>query len=314
MASTAAAPTVLYLGGAGRSGSTLLERLLGAVPGIAATGELVHLWARGLSGDERCGCGSDFSVCPFWVAVGERAYGGWSSVDIERSLDLRQVDRTRFIPYLVAPRIAPARYRTRLTAWTTQVEALYAGIGEASGAKVIVDSSKHASYAFLLHRLSVDLRVVLVVRDSRGVAYSWAKKVRRPEVTGSEAFMPRYSVLRTSGLWWANNVGVDVLRAVGVPVLVLRYEDLLAEPVRTLQRVLDFSGLEHSAHALQVEGAVAQLSRDHTVAGNPMRFKVGPVELRLDDQWKMKMPRRTRMAVTLLTWPLLRRYGYLRRA
>ncbi|HEY2794503.1 MAG TPA: sulfotransferase, partial [Micromonosporaceae bacterium] len=35
---------VVFLGGLGRSGTTLLERILGEVPGVCALGELVHLW------------------------------------------------------------------------------------------------------------------------------------------------------------------------------------------------------------------------------------------------------------------------------
>ena len=38
---------VLFVGGLGRSGSTLLARMLGTIPGMVSVGELVHLWKRG---------------------------------------------------------------------------------------------------------------------------------------------------------------------------------------------------------------------------------------------------------------------------
>jgi hypothetical protein len=47
------------------------------------------------------------------------------------------------------------------------------------------------------------------------------------------------------------------------------------------------------------------------VAGNPMRFHQGALTLRLDDAWKHEMPPGRRASVTVLTWPLLRQYGYL---
>ena len=65
---------VLYLGGLGRSGTTLVERLLGELPNVCALGEVVHLWQRDIVDDERCGCGESFSRCAFWTAVGKRDY------------------------------------------------------------------------------------------------------------------------------------------------------------------------------------------------------------------------------------------------
>ena len=43
----------------------------------------------GIVDDDLCGCGKPFHACPFWTAVGERAFGGWSQVDVERLRWLR---------------------------------------------------------------------------------------------------------------------------------------------------------------------------------------------------------------------------------
>ena len=92
---------VIYLGGLGRSGTTLLERMLGGLPGVCALGEVVHLWQRGVRDDEQCACGRPFSACGFWCAVGERAFGGWDRAPLDRIIALRrQVERTRHIPRL----------------------------------------------------------------------------------------------------------------------------------------------------------------------------------------------------------------------
>ena len=80
-------------------------------------------------------------------------------------------------------------------------ERLYAAAATVSGASVLVDSSKHAALAYCLRFApSIDLRVVHVVRDSRGVAYSWTKTVTRPETDGLEE-MTRYSPSRSALLW-----------------------------------------------------------------------------------------------------------------
>jgi hypothetical protein len=46
------------------------------------------------------------------------------------------------------------------------------------------------------------------------------------------------------------------------------------------------------------------------VSGNPNRFQSGPVRLRPDDEWISRMRPRDKTLVTLLTLPLLARYGY----
>ena len=103
---------MLYVGGLGRSGSTLIERLIGQVPGACAVGELVHLWERGVTDDERCGCGEPFRQCPFWQQVGKAAFGGWDEVDVSRVAALRaQVDRNRFIPALARGHLRPGTQR-----------------------------------------------------------------------------------------------------------------------------------------------------------------------------------------------------------
>ena len=43
--------TVLFIAGMGRSGSTILSRLLGQAPGVCYVGELCYLWDQGLTND-----------------------------------------------------------------------------------------------------------------------------------------------------------------------------------------------------------------------------------------------------------------------
>jgi hypothetical protein len=54
------------------------------------------------------------------------------------------------------------------------------------------------------------------------------------------------------------------------------------------------------------------VTQNHTVAGNPNRFKQGPIEISLDSEWRQKMPRLNYATLTVLTAPMLLRYGYFR--
>lgn len=324
-AETAAPARVLYLGGLGRSGTTLLERLLGELPGAVSLGEVVHVWERGVVAGERCGCGESFHDCPFWTEVGRQAFGGWDRLDVEELRALRDsVDRIRFIPTLALPALPPAA-RARVDAYVSHYTRLYRAVRQVSGGRVVIDSSKHASLAFCLRWAALrpgpdglDLRVLHVVRDSRGVAYSWTKQVRRPEaVDDSGEFMARWSPAKAAAHWNAENGAFALLARRGTPTTLVRYEEFLRAPVAALRRIARFAGLpaDDAALAFLTEddgGVTARLSANHTASGNPMRFQTGPVLLRRDDTWRTRLGHVDRRRVTALTFPLLRHYGYLR--
>jgi len=303
---------VLYIGGSGRSGSTLLDRMLGQVPGACSLGEVVHLWARGVRDDERCGCGEAFSACPFWSDVGERAFGGWDHIDVGEVLALQSsVDRNRYIPLALAPWVAPA-YRRAARRYEAYLERVLRAARDASGAEVVIDSSKHASTAYVYRATpGLDLRVVHLVRDARGVAYSWTKQVAKPEVVGRKEFMPRFRPAKAARWWLAFNALFDLLPATGVPTMLLRYESLIRRPREQTERAVRFARLSAGSDDLGFIGSDAvQLTATHTVAGNPMRFDSGRLELRLDEAWRRELPAGDALGVELVTWPLLRRYGY----
>ena len=182
---------------------------------------------------------------------------------------------------------------------------------EVSGATTVVDSSKHSALAYCLRwSADIDLRVVHVVRDSRGVAYSWTKTVARPEADGEE--MTRYRPGRAALLWNAHNAAFGLLRRTGVPVYRLRYEELVANPAGALREVAKFAGVDPGPMDFFGDGTV-RLGTGHSAAGNPMRFTTGEVPLRHDDAWRLSLPARQRRLVGALTAPLLSAYGYGRR-
>lgn len=310
---------VIYLGGLGRSGSTLLERLLAEQPGVCACGEVVHLWQRGITGNERCGCGRQFGDCDFWAQVGAAAFGGWDKVSLDRLARLREsVDRTRFVPLLAGP-VLPAAMRRDLAEYTSYYLRVYQAVAQVSGRTTIIDSSKHASLAFCLSwRRELDLRVIHLVRDSRAVAFSWTTRVARPEAS-AESYMTTYRPAAAAAHWNAQNGALHLLARRGTPVFRVRYEDLVEAPEPTLAELARFAGLSAPGQGPAFsrgdgDTRSVMLGTAHTVSGNPMRFSAGPTAIRGDERWRTAMPAPQRRAVTALTLPLLARYGYARRA
>ncbi|MBA2529381.1 MAG: sulfotransferase [Euzebyales bacterium] len=309
----AATVRILYVAGSGRSGSTLLGRMLGQTGGCTSVGELVRIWKRGAQRRVACSCGEPFRRCPLWAAVGEAAFGGWDTLDARELVALqRSVDRARYVPFMLLP-AAGRGYRQRLSRYTDVLRRLYTAVADVTGADVVVDVSKRASTLFLLTRVpGVDLRVVHLVRDSRGVAYSWTKSVAKPEATGPARYVGRFHPGVTAVRYLLDNLAVWLGAVIGVPTVFLRYEDLVAAPRDELSRLLRFAGARSDELEFLARGAV-QLAASHSVGGNPRRSEQGQVLLDRDDEWRTRLPRRHRLLVTAVTLPLLGAYGYLTR-
>jgi Sulfotransferase family len=312
-----AAPVrVVYIGGCGRSGSTLLDRMLGEFPRLCPVGELRFIWQRGLLENQRCGCGKPFRECPFWMAVGEDAFGGWDNVDAEDMAALeRATDRHRYLPFLIAPWLWPG-YRRRLRRYTDVLARLYRGIDHATGGGVIVDSTKDPPFAFLLrHVRELELQVVHLVRDSRGVAFSWTKRIRKPEKVESVDYMNTYHPVEMGFRWMVFNLCFHLLARLGVPRLPMRYERLVRSPRVEIERI---GALLSEDFADEDFGFLrddrVELGIQHTVSGNPMRFEQGTIQLALDEAWKTQLDPTGRRLVSILTFPLLLCYGYVRPA
>jgi len=303
---------VLFIGGAGRSGTTLLDLILGQVEGFFAVGELRHIWDRGLKENQLCGCGQKFKECDFWGNVVKEAFGSFQDVDIEGIRELwLSVDHGRYIPHLASPwRVGG--YEERLIAYSQILSKLYRAIHKVSGGKVIVDSSKKPSHGFILNALpDIELYIIHLIRDSRGVAFSWSKEKLRPEIHWKKEYTPLFKPAHSALSWNARNILTHMLMYVNKHYSQLRYEDLVSDPQGVSSRA--------SAHVREQIPFVEHLDRlkvdlrlNHTISGNPMRFQQGVVGIRPDIEWQEKMDKRQKILVTALTWPFLLRYGYLR--
>jgi hypothetical protein len=309
---------IVFIGAVGRSGTTLLERSIATSPSFVCLGEMVHLWERGLRLDEPCGCGQPFRRCPFWTAVAQRAFGGWDALDLDQVQRWKHTaDRNRYIPFLIAPRFGGAAFRTALDGLVGVLDTLYTAIGQQAatdaGAQVVlIDSSKHPSYLFVLRHLTAHrVRLLHVVRDPRGVAHSWSKSVERPEA-GDD--MEQLGPWRASARWTSHNLLFQLAGLLGVRRKRLTYERFTDDPAE-LGRVLDqLCGAEPAiAGPLTMPRFVdrtVELGCDHTVSGNPLRFKSGALTIRSDDAWRRSMPPAHRRIVAILTTPL--RLGHSR--
>jgi hypothetical protein len=298
---------VVFVAGASRSGSTLLGRLLGAIPGHLDLGELRHLIPRGLVKGQLCGCGEPLPECAFWSEVVADAWGSPPPDEIARMGRVLQaaVRQRRAVRALLTPAGPPDTQAIDL------LGRLLGSIRRVSGAQVLVDSGKTPGALLLLGRIpTVRLSVIEIVRDARAVAFSWRRRVERPEIPDRAAEMERLPAWRSALEWdLADGLLAAARRRLRVPWETVRYEDLARKPAEALRGAVAAIGRPDPELEFIRDGS-ARLGPGHSISGNPMRFAAGATVIRPDEEWRTAMPRRDRALVTALCRPGLARHGY----
>ncbi len=300
-------PLVVFLAGAGRSGSTLLGDAMGQMPGCIHVGELRFLLEDVAWHDRTCGCGRLLGDCSMWRDVRSVAFGHEAD-----DLDLEEVVRFSLSALRYRPRALLGLSRQARSTepidqsakrYADALRRLYLAVASVTDSRIIVDSSKIAMHVYL-GALSAGVRshVVHLVRDVRAIAYSW----RRSSIDGV-AFGP----IQASASWVVSNLAVGGLQArLGASGYTLvRYEDFIRDPGDTLSKIAAAIGLPGAPLPL-IGASTLRVGINHTVAGNPSRFKNGDIELVADDEWRRRIGVGDRLLATLPGALLLKRYGY----
>lgn len=300
---------VLYVTGFGRSGTTILDNILGQLDGVFAAGELNYIWDRSLEQNRLCACGEAFADCPVWQRV-MAALGADHKSDTVRLVHLREsLNPRRSVMSKLG--VTSLGGSPDVVEYAAAMERIYRAVADATDSRIVVDSSKSPALGHLLDVMpSIDPYVVHLVRDPRAVASSWLKtKIYDP--SGDEPmYMSRHPPARSAKLWLVWNLTAEMIwaRRTG-RYLRVRYEDFAERPRETLEQVVRLV-LDEVPPLPFVGDSQVDLTRSHSMAGNPSRFETGTVTIRRDDTWQEQLPRSTRRLVTMLTWPLARRYGY----
>jgi hypothetical protein len=309
------APFVVFVAGINRSGTTLLDAILGEPEPMVSAGELHYLW-RGLVEGWNCGCGEPLRECTTWRAIREEAIGDagmsrWCELDaIQRAqvrsrpirlLQLRR--RLKASPPRTESERAIADYRDTL-------ERVYRAIGSVMDADVIIDSSKGAHDAAVLAGMpSVRAAAVHLVRDPRAVAHSWTKRIANPALPGGYLEQARPPV--AAGRWLAWNAAIEsVTKPAFDPLfLTLRYEDLCTDPAGSVAGVYELIGRSDVKPAAEADGEV-ELTPGHAIAGDPRLAARGRIRIEATSRWDTEMGAAAKAAVTAIALPMLGRYGY----
>ena len=253
---------IIYLLGAGHSGSTLLNMIMDSHSQIFGAGEL-FMYTKLKRRDFFCGCGKPLASCSFWKAV----FSGLNLTNLEicrKKFDFLLNKKNYFDAYTRQP--------INIEKYVELNEKIYRKIQKHSRKKVIFDSSKHPERAeLLLKSRNLDITFLHLVRDGRGVAWSYRSKM---------------SLLKGMRLWLMRNLKIEIIkRRNNVKYIFIRYEDFAKNPEQIVKFILKRMGLAFEPEMMEIRGA-----KNHQVGGNILvRFsKIKKIEPNLD--WKKEMP------------------------
>ena len=300
---------VIYVGGWGRSGSTIIGNILNEIEDFLHVGELRFIWENGFIHNRCCGCGKSFYECPLWSQVARRTEKSEKIPAPDCMAHARDVDGIKN-PDVILQVLDLREPTHQQSKYTQAISSLYEHISAVSGCSVIVDSSKTPSHGFTLYKAGLDVHFIHLVRDPRATAYSWQRKMLREDMKGKKRKMESYTPFANAKRWMICNATMEMIRrAAPDRYTLMRYEDFVERPRRSIEQLLDDIGFPTKPLPFRSSREV-YLGKNHTVWGNPKRTRTGRISIYNDNEWEQSLTWRACATVTALTWPLLVRYGY----
>jgi hypothetical protein len=311
-------PKICLICSAGRSGSTLLDLIIGGHSRAASLGEFSFL-GKALALDQQCSCGEPVSRCCTWQHIVQRVRAD-GRADLTRNpyalhqwdtmaaviIDRAQQTRGYRLRARLRSAVCELRYRRspeallrtplppHLSRGLRNTLYLYRLLRTEWNVDLLVDSSKNVHKAVALHeRVPDSVRIVFLTRDGRGVFNSR----RTSGFTDREAALAwlRYNERALAVL--SRNIPADRLYR-------LRYEDLMADPAGAIADLCTFLGLEWEEDMMRVDP-----TRHHIVNGNDMRLRPDQ-QLRSDERWKTELSTDDQELFTQLTGTMNEQLGY----
>lgn len=290
------------------SGSTLLSFLLATHPQIATIGEMTGVIESEDPDEYLCSCGEKIIECDFWKSIKASMAAKDITFDVANFNMRYMLGTQRYIRRLRTGSLRSNQLeaiRDVLMRWwpgqTQQLkrigsrnQALVESVLDVTGKPVFLDSSKyHMRIKYQLRYTSLDIKVIHLVRDPRGVVNSYLNY--NPGMTSMEA----------AKLWVYGNHNIErQLHALPNDGFIrVRYEDLCTALDQTLERLYSFCGVEVGFHADDIHSAA------HHIVGNKMRLR-NLSEIKLDERWKKTLTENQLVEIDKVAKTRRHDYGY----
>ena len=301
---------LIYIASNGRSGSTLLDLLMGAHSNVWTLGEFQILPWEIKTPRQVCGCGKPVLECDFWAAIIQNHKDILLNGTIHRFRHTHQfgrVIRWDEIPFFLVTHLKQSATRERaIKDHGIQNAIVMRNVLEKArehkGQQVswLVDASKdHYRLMWLYQSGIFDIRVIHIVKEPRAFVYSMTKK--------DSGWLQIRKSVRMAGRYIVENYLIDRVFAGTVRRHThwcnIRYEDLARRPENTLQMLCEWLRLPPDPDICSKFRGL-----QHGISGNDMRYKNTPIEL--DENWKQNLPILLQKVIYGMTFFSARKYGY----
>ncbi|MEL0660705.1 sulfotransferase [Psychromonas arctica] len=297
---------LVYLAAASHSGSTMTAMLLGAHPDLCSVGELKAA-NLGHRDSYLCSCKTLVGECGFWQGVTEKMSAkGHDFCISDAGTDIR-VGASPYVLRLLKPLVRRSLVELirdilldLSPVWRKQLPYLqkrnadYArSIAEQAKVDTVVDSSKIGiRLKYLLKNPNLDVKVIWVVRDGRGVSLAYKNPsefadAKNPKLRGGGAGKTQEhgrGIEVGAHEWVRCNQETEAVLAT-MPKekwIQVHYEDICNNTEQTLDNLFEFIGVDPTKKRLDFKTV------EHHVVGNGMRLDDSEV-IKLDDRWKTQL-------------------------
>ncbi|WP_137297673.1 sulfotransferase [Psychromonas sp. SP041] len=319
---------LVYLAAASHSGSTMTAMLLGAHPDLCSVGELKAA-NLGHRDSYLCSCKTLVGECGFWQGVTDKMSAkGHDFCISDAGTDIR-VGASPYVLRLLKPLVrSPLVELIRdillnlSPVWREQLPYLqkrnadYArSIAEQAKVDTVVDSSKIGiRLKYLLKNPNLDVKVIWVVRDGRGVSLAYKNPsefadAKNPKLRGGGAGKTQEhgrGIEVGAHEWVRCNQETEAVLAT-MPKekwIQVHYEDICNNTEQTLDNIFEFIGVDPIKKRLDFKTV------EHHVVGNGMRLDDSEV-IKLDDRWKTQLSDTELAKFYEIAGPYHKKMGYL---
>ncbi len=297
---------IIYTGGYVRSGTTILNILLGMNPNSLAVGEINLIFRQFPREDKSipCACGETLRDCPIWSQVMARFHAELPDISDARADAITRKVET----YPRRSPVSAAEWDEYVQIWRVIFDATV----EVSGATTLINSSKTGWHSLdrplSLANAGYDVRLLHMIRDPRAVA--WSKLRREIQHEHLQSNLSRFRAALIATFHWSfTNFSTQwrYHNRANLRYHALRHRDFVADPVARLREMGARLDLDLTP-VIEIVQTGTPITGGHLVSGNEIRGE-GPLKIQPQTGWRTQLPRSARWGVELFA-PLALWFGY----